>query len=183
MNIVLSNPKEKRAYSKKTEEPVFVGKQIGETVSLDSLGLKGYKAIITGGSDRDGFPMKVSLGGQSRRKLFMKKGVGIRQKRKGERQRKRVRGNIIASDIHQLNLKITEEGSEKLSKLFGKDMNAGEKKEDTEGEEKKEKIQKSNAKQEKGEKTSKKEPEKKQPEKTEHEKKALKKDEKNEGEK
>jgi len=120
MNIVLSDPKEGRAYSKKTEEAVFVGRKIGETVTLDAIGLKGYKAVITGGSDKDGFPMKPSLEGQARKKLLMKKGIGIRNKRKGERRRKRVRGNTVAQDIHQLNLKITEYGEEKLSKIFGK---------------------------------------------------------------
>ena len=131
MNIVLSDPKERRAYSKKTEEAVFVGRQVGETVSLEPLGLKGYKAVISGGSDRDGFPMKASIGGQSRKKVFMTRGVGIRQKRKGERQRKRVRGNTVAPDIHQLNLKITQWGEEKLSKLFGKNEEAKEEKEST----------------------------------------------------
>lgn len=120
MNIVISDPKEGKAYSKKTEQAVFVGRKINEVVSLDVIGLKGYKAVITGGSDKDGFPMKPSLEGQGRKKLLIEKGIGIKKKRKGEKRRKRVRANTVAPDIHQLNLKITEYGSTKLSEYFKK---------------------------------------------------------------
>jgi len=120
MNIILSDPKEGRAYSKKTEEAVFVGRKVGDTIQLDSIGLAGYKAVITGGSDKDGFPMKPSLDGQARKKLLMKKGIGVRHKRKGERRRKRVRGKVVAQDIHQLNLKVTEYGTQKLAEVLKK---------------------------------------------------------------
>jgi len=127
MNIVLSDPKEGKAYGKKTEEAAFIGKKLGETVSLEAIGLKGYKAVIAGGSDKDGFPMKPSVEGQSRKKLVMAKGIGIKNMEKGEKRRKRVRGNTVAKDIHQLNLKITEYGPDKLSDIFKKP--AAEKKE------------------------------------------------------
>ncbi len=155
MNIVISDPKEGKAYSKKTEEALFVGRKIGETVTLDAIGLKGYKAVITGGSDKDGFPMKPSLEGQARKKLLMKKGIGIRSKRKGERQRKRVRGNTVGQDIHQLNLKITGYGKEKLSKILGK---PGEEKTGKKGDG--EKLEAGN---EAGEKGKEEQPEKKTP--------------------
>jgi len=142
MNIIISDPKEGKAYSKKTEAPVFTGKKIGESISLDTIGMTGYKAVITGGSDKDGFPMKPSLEGQGRKKLLMEKGVGVRHKVAGMRKRKRVRGNIVAADIHQLNIKITDYGSQKLAELFKKaeDSKAkdGEKKEEPKEEVKKE---------------------------------------------
>ncbi|MEM0359832.1 MAG: 30S ribosomal protein S6e [Candidatus Diapherotrites archaeon] len=120
MNIVLSDPKSGKAYSKKIESVAFMGKKLGETVSLETIGLKGYKAIITGGSDKDGFPMKPSVEGQSRKKILMSKGIGIKGLKKGEKRRKRVRGNTVAKDIHQLNLKITEYGPESLAEIFKK---------------------------------------------------------------
>jgi hypothetical protein len=46
-----------------------------------------------------------------------KKKIG-RNKPKGLRLRKTVRGNTISNDIIQINLKITKEGSKKLSDIF-----------------------------------------------------------------
>ncbi len=120
MNIVLNDAKAGKAYSKKTEQPVFVGKKLGETVELDAVGLAGYKAVITGGSDKDGFPMKPSLEGEVRRKLLMFRGIGLKNKSHGDRIRKRVRGNTIGKDIHQVNMKISEYGKDKLEALFAK---------------------------------------------------------------
>lgn len=131
MNIILSDPRQGKAYSKKTEEAVFAGRKIGDTVELAVIGLDGYKAVITGGSDKDGFPMKPTLEGQARKKLLMKEGIGIRRKRKGGRRRKRVRGCVVAQDIHQLNLKITEYGPAKLSDVFKKAAGGEKEKEKT----------------------------------------------------
>jgi len=126
MNIVVSDPKTRKAYSLNIERPVFLGKKIGDTVELDIIGLKGYKAIITGGSDKDGFPMKASIQGTIRRKVLLGKGVGYRAKAPGIMKRKRIRGNTIAEDIHQVNLKITEYGAEELDKIFKKDEKSSE---------------------------------------------------------
>ena len=59
MNIVISDPKTKKAYSKKIEDPKpFLNKKIGETINLTIIGLDGFEGKITGGSDKEGFPMK-----------------------------------------------------------------------------------------------------------------------------
>lgn len=121
MNIVISDPKTRKAYSINSAKPVFLGKKIGSEVELDILNLKGYKAKITGGSDKCGFPMKPTVEGTSRPMVLLKSGVGYRPKEKGIIKRKRVRGNIIAEEIHQLNLKITKYGDEPLDKLLGKE--------------------------------------------------------------
>lgn len=152
MNIVISDPKKGKAYNKNVEEPAFIGKKIGETISLNSIGLKGYKAVITGGSDQDGFPMKKTLEGTRRRKLLMKKGIGMKPKQKGEKRRKTVRGNTVSKDTHQLNLKIAKHGSKKLSEMFtkpGKETKKTEKKEKSKetGEKKKEQKEKKEKKQ------------------------------------
>lgn len=121
MNIVVSDPKTRKAYSVNLDRPVFLGKKIGDTVELDVIGLKGYKAIITGGSDKDGFPMKRSLQGTIRRKVLLRSGTGYRPKVASEMKRKRVRGNTIAEDIHQVNLKLIEYGPEPLDNIFKKE--------------------------------------------------------------
>ncbi len=135
MNIVISSPKTAKAYSKKMEKPVFLSKKIGSEVDLSILGLEGYTGKIVGGSDKDGFPMKSSLEGTFRRKVFISKGVGFNPKAKiewkkkdkkklrqkfikGIRVRKNVRGNTVAEDIHQLNIVVVKEGSKPLDELF-----------------------------------------------------------------
>ena len=54
----------------------------GEEVKLDSLGLEGYEAKISGGSDKQGFPMRTDIPGIARKKIFIKGGIGFHPKRK-----------------------------------------------------------------------------------------------------
>lgn len=137
MNIVISNPKTGKAYSKKTETPVFVGNKIGDEVSLDVVGLSGYKVKIVGGSDKQGFPMKPTLSGTIRKRILLSKGTGFNPKKKGIRKRISVRGNEITEDISQLNVIITKMGDTDIEVLLGKKNEAGteekaeEKKEDS----------------------------------------------------
>lgn len=119
MNIVVSDPKEKKAYSVKAEDGAFNGKKIGEEISLDTIGLKGFKAKITGGSDKQGFPMKPDLMGTVRKKLLLSKGIGFKPTIKGQRKRKSVRGNTTSNETAQLNLVITTQGEKTLNELLG----------------------------------------------------------------
>jgi len=120
MNIVLSDPETRKAYNIKTEKPAFIGKKIGDKVDLAEINLNGFEGIITGGSDADGFPMRKSLQGIQRKKLLLSKGPGFKPTKKGERKKKTVRGNTIAEDIHQVNIKITKKGTINLDELYGK---------------------------------------------------------------
>ncbi len=130
MNLVIADPKSKKAFNKKTEKPVFVNRRIGEEVDLGGIGLAGFKARITGGSDKQGFPMKPTLAGQARKKILLKQGVGFRSERKGMIRRKSVRGNTVGAEIAQLNLAITQYGEKKLPELLtGGAEKKGEKKE------------------------------------------------------
>ena len=119
MKLVISDSKTGKAYNKKTEDPVFLNKKTGEEVDLGAVGLTGFKAKITGGSDKQGFPMKKTLEGQGRKKLLVKKGIGIKSKVKGRVTRKTMRGNLIGADIVQLNLVITKQGPKDISEYFG----------------------------------------------------------------
>ena len=115
MKLVISDKKTGKAYNKKTEEDVFLNKKVGEEVDLGVVGLTGFKAKITGGSDKQGFPMKSSIEGQTRRKILVKKGVGVNLKEKGKIVRKNMRGNTVGKDIVQLNLVITKQGDKPIN--------------------------------------------------------------------
>ncbi len=74
------------------------------------MGLPGYKLVITGGSDKDGFPMRPEIPGGRRKKVLVTEGVGFRTTEKGVRRRRNLRGNAITPDTLQLNLKVVSRG-------------------------------------------------------------------------
>jgi small subunit ribosomal protein S6e len=86
----------------------FIGRRVGESVDGAVVDLPAHKLRITGGSDRDGVPMRPNVHGGVRRNVVLSGGVGFHPYRKGERRRKAVRGNIITDEIVQINTKITE---------------------------------------------------------------------------
>ena len=88
----------------------LVGKKIGDEVDGLFVQLPGYKLQITGGSDKDGFPMRGDLTGPRRRGVLVSGGVGFHPTRHGMRKRKALRGGAISPDILQVNLKITTRG-------------------------------------------------------------------------
>ena len=92
----------------------LVGRRIGEEIDGLFVGLPGYKLQITGGSDKDGFPMRPDLSGPRRKRLLLAGGVGFHPQRRGLRKKKTVRGNTISPDILQLNLKITLRGPKSI---------------------------------------------------------------------
>ena len=103
-----------------TEGQAFLNKKMKEKISGNTFGFKNYEFEITGGSDKDGFPMRYDLPSAARKKLLLNKAPGVKIDRKGMRKRKTVRGNIIAEDIKQINLNVLKEGEKKLSEIFGK---------------------------------------------------------------
>ncbi|OED29655.1 30S ribosomal protein S6e [Methanosphaera sp. WGK6] len=97
---------------------VVNGLKIGEEFNGGVLGLKGYKLKITGGSDKNGFPMKEDIDGTRRFKSLVSEGTGFKPTKKGLRRRKTVRGNTIADDISQINVKVSERGEQTLTEIF-----------------------------------------------------------------
>jgi len=66
---------------------------------------------ISGGNDKQGFCMTQGVLISNRVRLLMKAGMpGYRQRRKGERKRKSVRGCIVSSDLSVLNLVVVKKG-------------------------------------------------------------------------
>jgi len=125
MKIIISDPKTGRAYQKEInddEAQPFYRKTIGDEVDLSPMGLTGYVASIQGGTDKDGFPMRKDVHGTGRKAVLIGSGQGIKRKRlkyKGERRRKTVRGNTVAEDIAQLNIKIVKYGDKEMGEIFG----------------------------------------------------------------
>jgi len=86
----------------------LIGRKLGETIDGSVVGMSGKKLQITGGSDKDGFPMRPNIHGGVRVSVIVSKSVGFHPMREGERQRKTLRGNVITEDIVQVNAKVVE---------------------------------------------------------------------------
>ncbi len=117
MNIVVSEKKTGKAINMKTEKPVFVGREMGQEIDLGSIGLSGYRGKISGGSDKDGFPMKHGIHGMLRRKVILEKGVGLRGKKKGMKVKKTVAGNTVTQSTAQLNIVVVSYGQQEFAEL------------------------------------------------------------------
>lgn len=79
---------------------------------------EGYIMRISGGNDKQGFPMRQGVLTNTRVRLLCKKGhKGYRQRRAGERKRKSVRGCVVAQDIAVLNLVVTQIGEKEVPGL------------------------------------------------------------------
>ena len=79
---------------------------------------QGYVVRITGGNDKQGFPMKQGVLTNGRVKLLLSKGHScFRPRRKGQRRRKSVRGCIVDSNLSVLNLVIVKKGDEEIPGL------------------------------------------------------------------
>jgi len=92
---------------------IFMEKRMGNEVPGDSLGdeWKGYIFRITGGNDKQGFPMKQGVMLPTRVSLLLADGHSCyRPRRTGERKRKSVRGCIVGQDLSVLALSIVKQG-------------------------------------------------------------------------
>ena len=94
----------------------LIGRRIGETIDGAVVDMPAYKLLIRGGSDTDGVPMRPNVHGGGRRKVILSSGAGFNPKRKGERKRKTVRGDIITDEIIQINIKIVEKPKKTVTK-------------------------------------------------------------------
>lgn len=91
----------------------FYEKYMATEVSADALGeeWKGNVVRISGGNDKQGFPMKQGVLTHGRVRLLLSKGHSCyRPRRTGERKRKSVRGCIVDANLSVLNLVIVKKG-------------------------------------------------------------------------
>jgi small subunit ribosomal protein S6e len=118
---VINDPKDGKSYQTSVtghHANSLIGKKIGDVIDGIFVGLPGYKLQITGGSDKDGFPMRKDLPGPRRKKLLISKSTGFNPLERGLRQKKSVRGNTVAPDTLQVNLKVTAHGMKPVADLI-----------------------------------------------------------------
>lgn len=110
-----------KTFHVEADEKIFLGMKIGDVVQGKDISrdLQGYEFIITGASDSSGFPAFAEVEGIGRKRLLLKHGKSMRQRKPhGLRLRKTVRGNTISADIAQINLAVKKQGSKALSEIF-----------------------------------------------------------------
>lgn len=98
----------------------FYEKRMAQEVEGDVLGdeYKGYVFKITGGNDKQGFPMKQGVLTNTRVRLLLREGATCyKPRRDGERKRKSVRGCIVGSDLSVIHLVIVKKGEAELPGL------------------------------------------------------------------
>jgi small subunit ribosomal protein S6e len=98
----------------------FIDKRISQEVDASCLGneWKGYIVRISGGNDKQGFPMKQGILTSNRVRLLMKRGMSCyRERRSGERRRKSVKGCIVDSNLSVLSLVVVKKGEGEIDGL------------------------------------------------------------------
>jgi small subunit ribosomal protein S6e len=119
--VVVSDPESGISHQLEAREPGarrLVGLKIGDKFDGEIVGLPGYELQITGGTDKDGFPMRADIAGPRRAYVLLSGPPGFRPRGRGERRRKRVRGRTISDDIVQINTKIVKKGEKPLEELI-----------------------------------------------------------------
>eukprot|EP00917_Polyrhabdina_sp_WS-2016_P000399 GHVP01000868.1.p1 GENE.GHVP01000868.1~~GHVP01000868.1.p1 ORF type:complete len:226 (-),score=62.74 GHVP01000868.1:328-1005(-) len=104
---------------------VLYEKRIADEIDGEGLheDYKGYLFQITGGCDKQGFPMSEGKVTRDRVRCLLRKGdTGYRCKRKGTRKRKSVRGCIVSQEISVLSMTILEEGEKDIEGLTDKEI-------------------------------------------------------------
>ena len=116
----------------------LIGKKIGDEVDGIFISLPGYKLEITGGTDKNGFPMRKDLPGAQRRRLLLSDSLGFHAKENGLRTKKSIHGNTVNQHIVQINMRVTKFSSKPIDKLIKTEEKSDEKTEEKPAEDKKE---------------------------------------------
>ncbi len=95
----------------------LIGTRIGTTIDGSIAGMEGYKLKLTGGTDKDGIPMRPDVHGSAKARIVLSGGVGYKPKDKGMQKRKVVRGNTISQETTFLNFSIVEAPKSKKKAL------------------------------------------------------------------
>jgi small subunit ribosomal protein S6e len=121
--LVISDPETGKAIQYELDDAktnALIGKQVGEIVEGDALGLPGYKLNITGGSDTSGFAIRPDVHGSGKKRILIRGPPGFKPKRKGIARRRTVRGRELDAAISQVNVRVEEKGSTALEELVMK---------------------------------------------------------------
>ncbi len=111
----------------------LIGKKIGDEFDGIFVELPGYKLVVTGGTDKAGFPMRRDVEGGRLREILTAESTGYRSRtrhknrhkklrhERGLRKRVMVRGNTITPEITQLNMRISSHGSKPIDDLLAQE--------------------------------------------------------------
>jgi small subunit ribosomal protein S6e len=111
--LIVSDPKTGKSEASEVKDASaqqLVGRKVGDVIDGASVGLTG-KIMITGGSDKAGFPMRSDTMGGGKNYVLLTRGVGYRTKEDGVKKRKLVRGNTITEETYQVNAKRVDEAA------------------------------------------------------------------------
>lgn len=108
-----------RTYRIENESETIIGRKIGEVINGKDIDekLDGYKIKITGTSDLTGIPGIKGLEGFSYHRKLLRYGTGMKNRKKGIRLRKTLRGEEISAKTVQINMKVIKDGNIKFSEL------------------------------------------------------------------
>jgi small subunit ribosomal protein S6e len=107
--LIVSDPSTGKSQKVELEDArmtPLVGKKIGDVVDGATANMAGYKLKITGGTDKDGIPMRPDVHGSGKSQKILSGGVGFHPKSEGERRRKVIRGNTIGPESKFINMSI-----------------------------------------------------------------------------
>lgn len=125
--------REGKTFKIETEASSLIGKQLHDKISGSDISadLSDYEFEITGASDKAGFTALKSVEGIGLKKVLLTYGKAMKKhpkkegkkkrsknKPKGLRLRKTVRGKVISDAISQINLKVIKKGQKDLSEIF-----------------------------------------------------------------
>jgi len=111
LKLVVSDPDTGNTYQTEVDGQDanrFLGREIGDEIGGDAVGLSEHTIAITGGSDETGRPMREDVSGTRLKELLLDGGVGFKPSREGERKRITVRGREIDDDVAQINVSVVE---------------------------------------------------------------------------
>ncbi|MDE1853003.1 MAG: 30S ribosomal protein S6e [Thaumarchaeota archaeon] len=105
--LVLSDPTTGKSEAQEVKDAsaqLLIGRKIGDVIDATTIGLAGM-IMITGGSDKAGFPMRTDVMGGGKNYVLMTRGVGFKTEEEGSKKRRLVRGNTITEETYQVNAK------------------------------------------------------------------------------
>ncbi|TMI22927.1 30S ribosomal protein S6e [Candidatus Bathyarchaeota archaeon] len=112
--LIVSDPVSKTSKAATIEgakAQALVGRSIGDEVDGKLLGIGNMRLKITGGTDKDGIPMRFDIQGGAKKRAILSGGVGFKPNDRGERRRKLVRGRVVGEDTLQVNSVVMAEAA------------------------------------------------------------------------
>jgi len=112
--LIVSDPGTGKCVVSELEGPraqALIGRSLGDLVDGSALGIAG-SAVISGGCDKNGVPMRADVHGGAKKYVVLSSGPGFRPHKSGERKRKLVRGRTITDDTYQINVTLRKEGAQ-----------------------------------------------------------------------